>query len=44
MDLLFQASSYYRRRKYEDCILICSKILEKNPYDQVNKKAQIITK
>jgi hypothetical protein len=30
------ASVKLRRRKYDDCIAICSGILEKNPYDQVS--------
>ena len=34
MDSLFMALSYYRRRKYEECIEHCSNILEKNPLDQ----------
>ena len=29
------ASNYLRRRKYDECIAICTDILAKNPYDQV---------
>ena len=28
------ASNYLRRRKYDECIAICTDILAKNPYDQ----------
>lgn len=35
MDPLFLAYSYFRRRKYKECTEICTKLLEKNPYDQV---------
>ncbi|XP_074646623.1 tetratricopeptide repeat protein 8-like [Tubulanus polymorphus] len=34
MDPLFLAYSYFRRRKFERCVTICSHLLEKNPYDQ----------
>ena len=34
LDPLFLARSYLRRRKFDSCIEICSKMLEKNPYDQ----------
>ncbi|XP_033115930.1 tetratricopeptide repeat protein 8-like [Anneissia japonica] len=36
MDPLYLAMSLYRRRKYEDCVKICSQLLEKNPYDQAS--------
>jgi hypothetical protein len=29
------ANNKLRRRRYDDCIAICTTILEKNPYDQV---------
>jgi hypothetical protein len=32
------ANSYLRRRKYDECIAICTGILEKNPYDQVRAR------
>lgn len=35
MDPLFLAYSYFRRRKYQECVDLCSQLLEKNPYDQV---------
>ena len=35
MDPLFLACSYFRRRKYQQCVDICTQLLEKNPYDQV---------
>uniref|UniRef100_A0A8C7DQY8 Tetratricopeptide repeat domain 8 n=1 Tax=Oncorhynchus kisutch TaxID=8019 RepID=A0A8C7DQY8_ONCKI len=34
MDPLFLAWSYFRRRKFQPCSNICSKILEDSPYDQ----------
>uniref|UniRef100_A0A8C5AJY7 Tetratricopeptide repeat domain 8 n=1 Tax=Gadus morhua TaxID=8049 RepID=A0A8C5AJY7_GADMO len=34
MDPLFLAWSYFRRRKFQQCSDICSKILEDSPYDQ----------
>ena len=36
MDPLFLAYSFFRRRKFEECIALCSQLLEKNPYDQVH--------
>jgi len=35
MDPMFLAMSLYRRRKFEQCVEICTDILAKNPYDQV---------
>ena len=29
------AMSYFRRRKFDECIEVCSRLLTKNPYDQV---------
>ncbi|CAH1791070.1 unnamed protein product [Owenia fusiformis] len=34
MDPLFMAYSFFRRRKYEPCVELCTNLLEKNPYDQ----------
>uniref|UniRef100_A0A671U7U5 Tetratricopeptide repeat domain 8 n=1 Tax=Sparus aurata TaxID=8175 RepID=A0A671U7U5_SPAAU len=34
MDPLFLAWSYFRRRKFQQCSDICSKILQDSPYDQ----------
>ncbi len=34
MDPLFMACSFFRRRKFDECINICTKLLEKNQYDQ----------
>ncbi|KAJ8396887.1 hypothetical protein AAFF_G00012100 [Aldrovandia affinis] len=34
MDPLFLAWSYFRRRKFQQCSEVCSKILEDTPYDQ----------
>ncbi len=35
MDLLFQAISLFRRRQFEKCVEITTRLLEKNPNDQV---------
>ena len=35
MDPLFMACSLFRRRKYDECIKICTSLLEKNEFDQV---------
>lgn len=34
MDPMFLAYSYFRRRKFKESADICTKLLEKNPYDQ----------
>jgi len=36
MDLLFQAISLFRRRQFEKCVEVATRLLEKNPNDQVN--------
>lgn len=36
VDPFFLALSRARRRRFDDCVEICSDILEKNPYDQVS--------
>ena len=35
MDPVFLAMSLCRRRKFEQCVEMCTEILAKNPYDQV---------
>lgn len=35
MDPLFMATSLFRRRRFEDCVTICTDILKKNPLDKV---------
>lgn len=35
IDPLFQAMSYFRRRKFEKCVDVTTTLLEKNPNDQV---------
>lgn len=35
MDPLFQAMSFFRRRKFEQCVEITTDLLAKNPNDQV---------
>lgn len=37
MDPMFMAISYFRRRRFDDCIEVCSRMLQKNPYDQVRQ-------
>ena len=39
MDPVFLAYSCFRRRKFDDCVKLCTQVLEKNPYDQVNQPA-----
>ncbi|KAI8484739.1 PREDICTED: tetratricopeptide repeat protein 8-like [Branchiostoma belcheri] len=34
MDPLYTALSLFRRRRFEDCVTVCTMLLEKNPYDQ----------
>ena len=34
MDPLFLACSHFRRRKFDECIKICTSLLDKNQYDQ----------
>ncbi|EDV29838.1 Tetratricopeptide repeat protein 8 [Trichoplax sp. H2] len=34
MDPLFLANSYFRRRRFDDCVELCNKVLQKNPYEQ----------
>jgi hypothetical protein len=38
------ACSLFRRRKFDECVKVCTKLLEKNEYDQVNeiKKKQLL--
>lgn len=35
MDPLFQAMTFFRRRKFEQCVEITTTLLEKNANDQV---------
>ncbi len=39
INLVWLAQSKLRRRKFDECIEICSKLLERNPYDQVGSGA-----
>lgn len=34
MDPLFKALSYFRVKKYQECIDICTEALQKNAFDQ----------
>ena len=36
MDLLFQAMSLFRRRQFESCAEVATRLLVKNPNDQVD--------
>ncbi len=40
LDPLFMARSLFRRRRFEECVKICSDILQSNPYDQVTSSNQ----
>ena len=35
MDPFFLAVSRFNRQRYDECIEICTQMLDKNPYDQV---------
>lgn len=35
MDPLFMANSLFRRRRLDECVKVCTELLEKNPRDQV---------
>lgn len=35
MDPLFMANSLFRRRRLDECVSVCTELLEKNPRDQV---------
>ena len=43
MDPLYMANSLFRRRRYEDCVQVCTEILEANPYDQVQPLPNMFT-
>lgn len=34
MDPLFMATNLFRRRRFEECVTVCTEILKKNPLDQ----------
>lgn len=36
-DSLFQAFSLFRRRQFEKCVEVTTRVLEKNPNDQVRQ-------
>ena len=36
LDPLFMASKLFRHRRFEDCVKLCTEVLQKNPYDQVS--------
>ena len=35
MDPMFLACSFFRRKKFQECVNLCNQLLEKNSYDQV---------
>lgn len=35
VDPLFMASRLFRHRRFEDCVNLCTEVLQKNPFDQV---------
>lgn len=41
MDVLFQAISAFRRRQYEKCVEITTRLLEKNSNDQVGSRNRL---
>ena len=44
VDPLWAAQSYLRRRKYDECIEVCSQLLTVNPYDQVLCNSSILSR
>ncbi|KAI0220196.1 Tetratricopeptide repeat protein 8 [Lamellibrachia satsuma] len=36
MDPMFLACSFFRRKKFQECVDLCTQLLEKNPYDQAS--------
>lgn len=36
VNLVWLAQSRLRRRKYDECIDLCTELLDKNPYDQAS--------
>jgi tetratricopeptide repeat protein 8 len=44
MDPFFLAVSRYKRQRYDECIEICTQMLDKNPYDQVTKLLEFIVR
>ena len=42
MDPFFLALSRFNRQRFDECIEICTQMLEKNPYDQVHIKLNLI--
>ena len=43
LDPLWAAQSLLRRRKYDECIDVCSQLLKVNPYDQACQVHAICT-
>ena len=40
IDPLFMATKLFRHRRFEDCVKLCTEVLEKNPLDQVTPCCQ----
>ncbi len=43
IDPLFMATRLFGHRRFDECVKLCTEILEKNPYDQV-KHGALVTK
>lgn len=41
MNPVWLAQSRLRRRKFDECLEICTPILERNPYDQVRRDVKL---
>ena len=39
MDPMFLACSFFRRKKFQECVNLCNQLLEKNSYDQVRSSS-----
>ena len=38
------ATSLFRRRRFDECVKVCSELLEKNPYDQVTRAGCLLSR
>ena len=41
LDPMYMACSLFRRRRLEECVEVCTKLLEKNPFDQVCERKSL---
>ena len=41
LDPMYMACSLFRRRRLEECVEVCTKLLERNPFDQVMRTLKV---